>query len=91
MDIKGKVMITCKEATYLISKDQQDKLGFSERFKLKLHLMMCKYCRRFLVQVNFITKAIGKMKERIDKQGVEIKLTDEQKLGLRKKLTDIQK
>jgi len=91
MDTKGKMMITCKEATFLISKDQQDKLSFLERFRLNLHLMMCKYCRRFKVQVRFISKAIGRMKKRVDDQGIELSLSEEQKQILRDKLRNAQK
>ncbi|MBR8537333.1 hypothetical protein KDU71_17320 [Carboxylicivirga sediminis] len=89
METQGKMMITCKEATFLISKEQQDKLRLSERFQLKLHLLMCKYCRRFSAQVSFMTKAIGRMKKRIEQQGVEVKLTDEQKQRMNKRLNDL--
>jgi len=91
MDTKGKIMITCKEATFLISKDQQDELKSSEWFKLKFHLMMCRYCRRFSVQIAFIHKAIKRMRQRVEKQGVEMHLTDEQKQRMRQKITSQQK
>jgi len=91
MDTKGKMMITCKEATFLISKEQQDKLSFAEKMQLKFHLLMCKYCRRFADQMNFMTKAIRKMKERVDEKGVDITMSEEQKQRLSKKLSEAKK
>ncbi|MCT4587673.1 MAG: hypothetical protein N4A71_07615 [Carboxylicivirga sp.] len=91
MDTKGKMMITCKEATFLISKKQQDRLNFFEKMQLRLHLMMCKYCRRFSIQVNFMTKAIQRMKNKVEERGVEIKLNEEQKKRLRRKITEAEK
>jgi len=86
MDNQGKVMITCKEATFLISKKQQDKLSLGEQLKLKMHLLMCKYCQRFLNQVSFITKGIKRMRKKIEKQSAGISLTAEQKERLRQKI-----
>ncbi|MBK3519316.1 anti-sigma factor family protein [Carboxylicivirga marina] len=88
MDTKGKMMISCKEATFLISKKQQDKLTRIEKIQLTFHLMMCKYCRRFERQTKFITKAIKKMNRRVEKQGVPMQMTDAQKQQLRQKLNE---
>ena len=38
-------MKACKKATYLISKQLDTQLTFSEKLSLKLHLMMCKNCK----------------------------------------------
>lgn len=43
----SKKMIACDEATYLISKQKDDKLSFSEWWKLKMHLLTCKVCRKY--------------------------------------------
>ena len=88
MDTKGKIMITCEEATFLISKRQQDNLSAPGKMRLNMHLMMCKYCRRFSLQVNLITKAIRRMKKRIDNQGFKMSLTDEQKKRLQQKINE---
>jgi hypothetical protein len=41
----------CKDATYLISKQEYTDLSFSEKTLLRFHKLMCKYCRRFNEQV----------------------------------------
>jgi uncharacterized protein (DUF2225 family) len=40
-------MITCKEASELISQGIDKKLGFKEAFLLKFHTLMCPNCRKF--------------------------------------------
>ncbi|TRX66160.1 zf-HC2 domain-containing protein [Carboxylicivirga sp. M1479] len=83
-------MITCKEATYLISKREQDVLSFAERLQLKFHLMMCKYCRRFAEQVHFLNDAILKMKQKVEDQEDGIQLSKQSKDLLRSKIAEAQ-
>ena len=79
MDTSNKIMITCKESTFLISKKQQDKLTLGEKVKLQFHLMMCKYCRRFDTQISFIQKAILRLRNKIEQQSTNITLSQAQK------------
>jgi hypothetical protein len=44
-------MLTCKHASYLISQSLDRRLTLSERWSLKLHLLMCRYCKRFANQL----------------------------------------
>lgn len=48
--------ISCKKATYLLSKKEENKLSWLERMKLRTHLAMCSLCRRFEIQTGFIGK-----------------------------------
>jgi len=59
-EIKNKIMINCKEATYLFSKSLDTKLCFFNNLKLKFHLMMCKHCKRFSLQIKKIEKINNK-------------------------------
>ncbi|HFD12858.1 MAG TPA: zf-HC2 domain-containing protein [Crenotrichaceae bacterium] len=45
-------MLTCKEASYLISKKLDDHLTWRDRIALRLHLMMCKLCRGYASDVS---------------------------------------
>lgn len=90
METKSKIMITCKESTYLISKKQQDSLSLTEKMQLRFHLMMCKYCRRFANQIDFISKAIVRLRSKIEKQSTYISLSDEQKMRIKKALENQQ-
>ena len=51
-------MMSCKEATHLMSEDLERPLSRRERVALRLHLMMCSGCRNFRVQIGFLRTAI---------------------------------
>ncbi len=86
MEIDNKIMITCKESTFLISKKQQDKLSRAEKMKLQLHLMMCKHCRKFAEQISFIQKGIKRLRLKIEAQSANITLSVEQKAKIKEAL-----
>lgn len=54
-------MLTCKDASRLISERHERPLSFRERWGLRLHLMMCLYCRRFERQVALISRALRRL------------------------------
>ncbi len=50
--------INCKHATYLISKQQETKLSFFDKLKLKLHMKACGCCSLFFKQINQFTNML---------------------------------
>lgn len=50
-------MLSCKEATVLISQGMEQRLGLGERFSLALHLAFCRGCRNFHRQSAFLRLA----------------------------------
>lgn len=40
-------MLSCREATRLLSAAQEHRLPLGRRLSLRLHLMMCRACRNF--------------------------------------------
>jgi hypothetical protein len=54
--IKQFFMISCKEATYLVSLKEEGKLSFSKYLKLELHLAICILCKRFEIQTGHFCK-----------------------------------
>jgi hypothetical protein len=54
-------MLNCKRASQLISQSLDRRLTLGERFALKFHLIICKYCKRFSQQVNTLRIAIRQM------------------------------
>ena len=50
-------MLSCKEITHLLSESQDRKLNLSEKFHLQMHLAMCKGCKNFKNQMNFLRAA----------------------------------
>lgn len=51
-------MKKCIHITYLISQSQDEKLGFRQRWILRLHILMCHKCRCYKHQLDIIQKNI---------------------------------
>ena len=51
-------MLTCKEASVLLSQKQERPLGMGERLLLKFHLLICHGCTNFSRQLVLIRTAI---------------------------------
>ena len=59
-------MLDCKQTSQLISQSLDRPLMMRERFALKLHLLICKYCKRFSQQVQTLHVAIKTMVSSIE-------------------------
>ncbi|MGJ0484270.1 MAG: hypothetical protein ACR65R_07015 [Methylomicrobium sp.] len=51
-------MLTCKEASHLISKKQDVKLAWHESLGLWLHISLCSLCRRYFQDVKKLRSII---------------------------------
>ena len=54
-------MMTCKQATTLMSQAQDRRITFKERIALRMLLMMCSGCPNFNRQMDFIRKAFRRI------------------------------
>lgn len=50
-------MLTCKEASELISQSYERRLSWSERLGLRLHVAICAACAQFARQMRFLRAA----------------------------------
>jgi hypothetical protein len=57
-----KLMLTCKQASQLISKSLDNPLSWSDRMKLKFHLFICDACTRFKQQLRSIKNAVRRIR-----------------------------
>ncbi len=57
-------MLTCKEATRLLSEAQDRGLSWTERLRLETHLLMCRGCTNFKAQMAFLREACRRYKDR---------------------------
>jgi len=48
---------TCKEVTHLVLQAEDQALPWRERLAVRLHLMACQACPRFVAQVRLMRKA----------------------------------
>ncbi len=56
-------MISCKEATHLVSEGLDRRLGLAERLALRLHLAICDGCSHFSRQMQLLRKAMRRLAE----------------------------
>jgi Putative zinc-finger len=68
-------MLSCKQASQLISQSLDRQLSRRERFALRMHLWICKYCRRFSQQIKIIRVAITQHVNDIEHDS-QIRLSD---------------
>jgi hypothetical protein len=54
--LKHLIHITCKKATYLISKKEEHRLSLMEWVKLQFHLSICSLCKLFQKQTNLMSE-----------------------------------
>ena len=54
----GLRMITCEEASKLISESMDHKPPFWERINLKFHLTMCKVCPTYMRQLHLLRRLV---------------------------------
>ena len=56
-------MSTCKQASELMSQQQDRALGPVERLRLRLHLLICERCRRVERHLEFLRTAIRRCRD----------------------------
>jgi ATPase subunit of ABC transporter with duplicated ATPase domains len=56
-------LLTCKEASVLLSQGQERRLGLRERLVLKIHLLICDGCTNFSRQLALLRDAIRRYRD----------------------------
>ncbi|QDC43479.1 zf-HC2 domain-containing protein [Methylophilus medardicus] len=51
-------MLNCKRTSVLVSQSLDRPLTWRERWAVRLHLLICVYCRRFAQQLQWIRRAM---------------------------------
>ncbi len=51
-------MLSCQQASQIVSQSLDRPLTTRERFALKFHLLICKYCKNFSQQLNAMRVAL---------------------------------
>ncbi len=65
-------MPTCKEVTRAISTDELSEAGIGRRLAVRLHLLKCRYCRRYAAQIRALGDAArGLFGQTTDSVGLE--------------------
>ncbi len=56
-------MLSCREVVRLIASDELAAAGWRRRLAVRLHWLMCRYCRRYAAQLRAIGEATRKLLE----------------------------
>lgn len=56
------MLMNCKQSTQLLSQALDRELNNSENIQLKIHLLSCKGCRNFRLQMDFLRSACQQIK-----------------------------
>lgn len=54
-------MMSCKQATSLMSQSQDRQLKLSERMRLRFHLVICNGCNNYNKQMHLISEAMKRL------------------------------
>jgi hypothetical protein len=54
-------MLSCKEVSRLVSQGLDRDLGWFERLRLRLHLLICEGCTNFKKQMDFLRRALREL------------------------------
>lgn len=79
-------MLTCKEASHLVSESQERALDWRERWGLRLHSWMCASCARFEEQIHLLRKALRILNRRAETDMIGVDMPPEVRERIRKAL-----
>lgn len=81
-------MLTCKQASQLVSELQERELSRRERWALKTHLWICISCRRFSRQLNLLRRALRLMAQGEETQQHGPELSPQARQRIRRALAE---
>lgn len=84
MRVMSKMMISCEKASFLASKSLDTRLSLKETMALKMHTMVCKYCRLYSIEISEINHAVQHMNHNLEKNKFQYNLSESEKHSLEK-------
>jgi len=85
-NIKEILTLNCEQASRLLSHQQDAELTRSERWALKLHLLICRACRRYKSQLGMVRKTFSILRGKADTSPPELRISDEKRDEIKKTL-----
>lgn len=81
-------MLSCRQASQLLSQSLDRRLSWQERMGLRLHLMVCDVCQRFGRQLLIMRNAVRLMFSATEQDG-QVRLPDEARMRITRKIESI--
>lgn len=79
------MLLNCKQTSQLVSQSLDRRLSLGERIAVRVHLCICKYCKRFRQQLLAMRKGLQRMTASIE-QDTQIHMPSETKARIAKVL-----
>jgi len=79
-------MLTCKQASQVISQSYDCRLSWRERWDLRIHLFICDACVRFARQMRFIRQAMRRFSREQAEADEQVRLSAEAAARIRQEL-----
>ena len=86
--LMSRLMISCEKAAFFISKSQDERLTCKEKTDMHLHLMGCKFCRRYKKDIDLLSEYLKKYRRESEKEVPIVSLSDAQKQRILNKISN---
>jgi len=83
-----KLMLNCQETSSLITKETEGTISFGEGLQLKMHVMMCKFCRLFRKQSRFISDSTKHLSDQTDGSFPDHSIKEDRKAAINKAIQE---
>lgn len=75
-------MLNCKQTSLLVSQSLDRPLTWRERLAVRIHLLICVYCRRFTQQLRLIRSHMQAWQQQAaESQDIELPLAAKERIG----------
>jgi hypothetical protein len=75
-------MLNCKQTSLLVSQSLDRPLTWRERLAVRIHLLICVYCRRFTQQLKLIRRHMQAWQQQAaESQDIELPLAAKERIG----------
>jgi len=82
-------MLSCKDVTDLASKSLDAPLTWRQRCGMRLHLLFCRLCRRYVRNLRFLEQALRRARdEKLECFSADDKLSEEARDRIQRALQD---
>jgi hypothetical protein len=86
--IKTIFSLNCEQAARLLSENQDVELYWWERTGLRLHLLYCRYCKRYHQQLDLMRQLFRRIFSDDESIPPELKMSDEKRAEMKKIISD---
>lgn len=82
--IKTILSLNCEQASRLLSEDQDVHLYWWEQMGLRLHLLYCRYCKRYRRQLDLLRQLFRAVFRGDETDRPELKMSEEKRTEIKK-------